>query len=62
LVNTAVAVSLVYTESVAASIVNVAEKGTAWLGPIDNRPKPRAATTASAMRLKMIFLFIEFLS
>jgi hypothetical protein len=62
LVNTAVAVSFVLTASVAASIVNVAEKGSAWVGPVDNKPKPRAATTASEIRLKIVFLFIDFLS
>jgi hypothetical protein len=47
----------------AASMVNVAAIGVACDGIVDNRPMPNAATTASAMRLKLVdLLVIYFLS
>lgn len=49
-------------EPVPAAIVNVAFAIVALLGPDARTPNPRAATTASAIRLKVVLLDICFLS
>jgi len=59
---TAVAVSPAVTEAVAAEIAIVGPEITADEGPEARTPNPRAATTASAMRLKVVLLDICFLS
>jgi hypothetical protein len=51
-------VVLAVTAVVKASVVEFAELD----GALDNKPKPNAATVASAMRLKVVFVDICFLS
>jgi len=62
-VKATVAVSPCLTAAVAELMVRVCANGTpACEGPELNKPTPNAATTASEIRLKIVFLFIDFLS
>jgi hypothetical protein len=48
--------------AVVADEVNVSACGTAVEGTTESIPKPNAATATSAMRLKVVFVDIYFLS
>jgi len=58
----AVAVSAVFCAAVADETVRTSELTTALEGAIDRTPRPKAATATSAMRLKVVFVDICFLS
>jgi hypothetical protein len=61
-VNTAVADSPKVIESAAASIVNVCDVTAAVDGATESIPKPKAAIAVIAIRLKNVFVDIDFLS
>jgi hypothetical protein len=48
--------------AVLSAVAWLAVRAAAFAGTTDNRPKPIAATVASAMRLKVVFVDICFLS
>jgi len=49
-------------EEVALAILVAGTKTAAFAGTIDKRPKPNADTATSAMRLRVVFVDICFLS
>jgi len=57
-----VAVSLIVVSAVAELKVSEFVNNTACAVGVDNKPKPKAAITPSAMRLKNVLLDIIFLS
>jgi len=61
-VTTAVAVSPAVTEAVDEEIASEGPVMIALEGPAERTPNPKAATNASAIRLKVVLIDISFLS